>query len=93
MRINGQSGKGGVTYAMSPEFGFAMPMHVEIGSEATRRGDELGCKLTANEIYETFGQIYLQRSTPLEVTDTEFEYVRSNPRTLRCRRRTSQMSR
>jgi hypothetical protein len=59
VRIDGQSGKGGVTYAMSPEFGFAMPMHVEIGSEVNRRRDEPGCKLTANEIYETFGQIYL----------------------------------
>ena len=86
VRINSQSGKGGVAYVMAREFGFEMPksMHVEIGSTVNRKADELGRELTNNEIYEIFNQEYLQLREPLEVLDTEFEYVHSEPRTLKC---------
>ena len=89
VRINSQSGKGGVAYVMARDFGFEMPkaMHVEIGSEVNRRADELGRELTTNEIYETFNKMYLQQTEPLAVLDTKFDYVGSNPRTLACEAR------
>ena len=43
VRINSQSGKGGVAYVMSREFGFEMPklMHVEIGMLINKLADKL----------------------------------------------------
>lgn len=86
VRINSQSGKGGVAYVMARDFGFEMPkaMHVEIGGEVNRRADEFGRELTTNEIYEAFNQMYLQSTEPVEVLETTFDYVSSNPRTLVC---------
>jgi 2-isopropylmalate synthase len=86
VRINSQSGKGGVAYVMARDFGFEMPksMHVEIGALVNKIADELGRELTTTEIYETFNREYLQTTNPLEVVETEFEYVKSDPRTLRC---------
>jgi len=86
VRINSQSGKGGVAYVMARDFGFEMPkaMHVEIGQMVNKIADEYGRELTNTEIYETFNREYLQTTSPLEVLDTEFEYVHTDPRTLRC---------
>ncbi|MFW6292898.1 MAG: alpha-isopropylmalate synthase regulatory domain-containing protein, partial [Spirochaetota bacterium] len=83
---NSQSGKGGVAYVMARDFGFEMPkaMHVEIGAIVNKIADEWGRELTANEIYETFNREYLSLTSPLEVVDTQFEYVKSDPRTLAC---------
>ncbi len=87
VRINSQSGKGGVAYVMSREFGFEMPkaMHVEIGRMVNRIADELGRELTTTEIYEAFNREYLQTRSPLEVPEIEFEYLNHDPRTLLCR--------
>ena len=87
VRINSQSGKGGVAYVMSREFGFEMPkaMHIEIGRMVNRIADEQGRELTTTEIYEAFNREYLQTRSPLEVPEVEFEYVNHDPRTLRCR--------
>ncbi|MFP4114659.1 MAG: 2-isopropylmalate synthase [Spirochaetota bacterium] len=86
VRINSQSGKGGVAYVMAREFGFEMPksMHVEIGTLVNKLADEWGRELSTTEIYEAFNREFLQRNAPLEVVETEFEYVKSDPRTLRC---------
>ncbi|MFW5737286.1 MAG: 2-isopropylmalate synthase [Spirochaetota bacterium] len=86
VRINSQSGKGGVAYVIARDFGFEMPkaMHVEIGAIVNKIADEWGRELTANEIYETFNREYLSLTSPLEVVDTQFEYVKSDPRTLAC---------
>jgi len=87
VRINSQSGKGGVAYVMARDFGFEMPkaMHVEIGQLVNKIADDLGRELTNTEIYETFNREYLQTRSPLEVLDTEFEYLHGDERRLRCR--------
>lgn len=87
VRINSQSGKGGVAYVLSREFGFEMPktMHVEMGASINEVADNLGRELTPVEIYEVFNREYLSTTSPLEVLSTEFEYTRSQPQSLRCR--------
>ncbi|MCK9173895.1 MAG: 2-isopropylmalate synthase [Desulforhopalus sp.] len=71
IRINSQSGKGGVAYVMERDFGFKLPkpMHPEFGrlvqAVTEREGRELGHK----EIYEVFNQSYLQINKPLVYDD------------------------
>ncbi|HID70621.1 MAG TPA: 2-isopropylmalate synthase, partial [Desulfobacterales bacterium] len=66
IRINSQSGKGGVAYIMDREFGLKMPkaMHPEFGAIIQAVTDKAGRELQAGEIWETFENKYLKRNTP-----------------------------
>lgn len=87
VRINSQSGKGGVAYVMSRDYGFEMPksMHPEMGGVVNRIADELGRELTTTEIYEAFNREFLQISVPLEVRKITFEYLNDDNRSLSCK--------
>ena len=67
IRINSQSGKGGVAYVLENNFGFALPklMHKEIGRIINDVADAKGTELTPEEIHELFQREYLERTTPL----------------------------
>ncbi|WP_456387617.1 2-isopropylmalate synthase [Desulfolithobacter sp.] len=62
IRINSQSGKGGVAYVMDKEFGFKLPkdMHPEFGAIIQEISDEAGGELPAEVIFHTFDREYLQ---------------------------------
>jgi 2-isopropylmalate synthase len=86
VRINSQSGKGGVAYVMSRDFGFEMPkaMHPEMGSLINSIADQLGRELSGREIYEAFNREYLNREKPLELVETSFKYVNGGGHNLEC---------
>jgi len=67
IRINSQSGKGGVAYVLEQEFGFQLPklMHKEIGRVINELADQRGTELTSEQIREAFAAEYLDRTTPL----------------------------
>jgi 2-isopropylmalate synthase len=67
IRINSQSGKGGVAYVLEHEFGFSLPkaMHKEIGKIINDIADAKGTELTAAEIGDVFRREYLERSGPV----------------------------
>jgi 2-isopropylmalate synthase len=70
IRINSQSGKGGVAYVLEQEFGFQLPksMHKEIGRMINEVADSRGTELTAPEVYEVFKAEYLDnQKKPLEL--------------------------
>jgi len=66
IRINSQSGKGGVAYIMDREFGLKMPksMHPEFGTVIQALTDSAGRELKLSEIWDSFEAEYLQKSTP-----------------------------
>jgi len=67
IRINSQSGKGGVAYVLEHEFGYQLPklMHKEIGRIVNNLADQKGTELTPAEIHEVFRAEYLDRKSPL----------------------------
>ncbi len=69
IRINSQSGKGGVAYVLSREFGIEIPkaMQPELGRAVNERADELGNEMNMNEIYHLFTTEFVERSEPLRV--------------------------
>ncbi len=87
VRINSQSGKGGVAYVMSRDFGFELPksMHPQVGEMINRIADEQGRELTNHEIYEAFNREFIQLRTPLEVARTSFAYIENGESRLSCR--------
>jgi 2-isopropylmalate synthase len=66
IRINSQSGKGGVAYVMDKDFGFKMPkgMHPEFGAVIQQVTDREGRELQHAEILKTFEKEYLFVNTP-----------------------------
>ncbi|PTX96666.1 2-isopropylmalate synthase [Opitutus sp. ER46] len=69
IRINSQSGKGGVAYVLEHEFGYVLPklMHKEIGKIINDVADAKGTELTPAEIHDVFRQEYLERAEPISL--------------------------
>jgi len=77
IRINSQSGKGGVAYVLSREFGIELPkpMHPEVGQVMNEKADSESRELAAEEIYETFKDEFLEKDTPLKLINYEIQKV------------------
>lgn len=73
IRINSQSGKGGVAYVLDREHGFDLPktMHPQVGKRIYDLADELGRELTADEIRDAFFREFVNVASPLDVVDYE----------------------
>jgi 2-isopropylmalate synthase len=67
IRINSQSGKGGVAYVMEQEFGYVLPkaMHRDFGKIVNRVADERGEELPPEDILALFKSEYLDREQPI----------------------------
>ncbi|MBM3841911.1 MAG: 2-isopropylmalate synthase [Verrucomicrobia bacterium] len=67
IRINAQSGKGGVAYILEQEFGYSLPkaMHREIGRLINEVADTRGTELTPADVHEVFREEYIERRAPL----------------------------
>jgi 2-isopropylmalate synthase len=69
IRINTQSGKGGVVWVLEREFGIEAPrsMHPEIGAAVQRYADEVEREISADEVFEVFRREFLAPSGPYEL--------------------------
>jgi 2-isopropylmalate synthase len=67
IRINSQSGKGGVAYIMEEEYGMVLPkqMHPEFAGIVQRLSDEKGTEIRPQVIWEAFEREYLSDRGPL----------------------------
>jgi len=71
IRINSQSGKGGISYIMETEFGVQMPraLQVEFSGVVQRISDATGAEQTSADIWSAFEKEYLQADTPFSFID------------------------
>ena len=71
IRVNSQSGKGGVAYLMEVEYGVVMPrrLQVEFSGEVQTYTDTHGGEMTAQDIWQLFDATYL------EAADATVRYV------------------
>lgn len=71
IRVNSQSGKGGVAYLMEAEFGVVMPrrLQVEFSSEVQAYTDKHGGEMSAQDLWDLFSQAYLQTTQPLNLVE------------------------
>jgi 2-isopropylmalate synthase len=69
IRVNSQSGKGGVAYLLESEFGIELPkdMQREFGPIANDIVDNLGREVTAVELKAMFWKEYIERKTPFSL--------------------------
>ncbi len=79
IRINSQSGKGGVAYVLDREHGFDLPksMHPQVGKRIYDLADEHGRELTADEIRDAFFEFFVNLESPLTVAAYELIHLPS----------------
>jgi 2-isopropylmalate synthase len=89
IRVNSQSGKGGVAYLLESEFGIKLPkeMQREFGPIANDLVDELGREVSGAELKAMFWHEYIERAAPWQLggfeTDSRNGMVRCRARLLR----------
>ncbi|MFZ3034547.1 MAG: 2-isopropylmalate synthase [Parvibaculum sp.] len=89
IRVNSQSGKGGISYLLEAEYGLALPrrLQVEFSSAVQKVTDDTGKEVTAAEIWSIFQDEYFKSVTPLEyVSHTLFDEAGKQGVKLRIRR-------
>ena len=86
IRVNSQSGKGGVAYLLESEFGIELPkdMQREFGPIANEEVDRLGREVSGAELKAMFWREYVERALPWQLEGFETE---SRNGAVRCRAR------
>ncbi|OZI66276.1 2-isopropylmalate synthase [Bordetella genomosp. 11] len=66
IRVNSQSGKGGVSYLLEQEHGLVLPrrLQIEFSRAIQRVTDETGREVTATDVYDIFKKEYLDQHAP-----------------------------
>ncbi len=87
IRINSQSGKGGVAYVLDREHGFDLPktMHPQVGKRIYDLADEHGRELSTDEIREAFFHEFVNLASPLDVTDYELVHHTTERGQVQCK--------
>lgn len=67
IRVNSQSGKGGIAFLLERDYQVVLPrrLQIEFSQVVQAAADLTGKELTAAEIFELFSSEYLQRQAPL----------------------------
>jgi 2-isopropylmalate synthase len=75
IRVNSQSGKGGVAYLLESEFGIILPkdMQREFGPIANDAVDKLGREVSGAELKQMFWKEYVERNAPWQLQSFETE--------------------
>jgi len=66
IRVNSQSGKGGMAYLLEQEYGLALPrrLQIEFSRAVQKLADASGREITANEIHALFCHDYFDQTSP-----------------------------
>ena len=80
IRVNSQSGKGGIAYLLESGYGLVMPrrLQIEFSGVVQQHADATGAEVTAGELWQIFSATYLQASDPLRYVEHHlFEHGRA----------------
>ncbi|WP_372397277.1 2-isopropylmalate synthase [Azospirillum sp. HJ39] len=75
IRINSQSGKGGIAYVLEKDYGLQIPrrLQIEFSKVVQRVADESGKELSPADIHAAFKTEYLDADSPLELVEHSTE--------------------
>lgn len=82
IRVNSQSGKGGVAYLLTDRYGLELPrgLQAELAQKVQALTDRRGGELSVEEIYELFRSAYLDVRVPYELVSYTHEASESGDR-------------
>lgn len=71
IRVNSQSGKGGIAYLLHREYGMDLPrrLQIDFAAHVQARADDTGVEITAAELRDLFEAIYFEDPSWLDVKD------------------------
>lgn len=74
IRINSQSGKGGVSYVLEQNYGFFIPeaMKMEVGYMMKGISDKSHAELGSEDIFNAFMEEYVNIGSPLQIDEAHF---------------------
>jgi 2-isopropylmalate synthase len=76
IRINSQSGRGGVAYVLDRDHGLDLPktMHHQVGHAVYTHADRLGRELSSDEIRDYFHARFVNLADPVELVDFDLNH-------------------
>jgi 2-isopropylmalate synthase len=79
IRINSQSGKGGVAYVLEQNFGYVLPvqMREEVGYYIKDISDHRQQELAPEEVLEAFEDEYINLTDPIDIVDATFRKLKA----------------
>lgn len=74
IRINSQSGKGGIGYILQQQFGYDLPkkMREDFGYKVKSVSDHAHKELKPEEVYHIFKDEYLNKTSPVDITEAHY---------------------
>ncbi len=75
IRVNSQSGKGGVAYVLASKFGFQLPrwLQIDFSRVVQEHVEKSGQEISPEAIWELFREHYLSDEQPLQLEDFSIE--------------------
>ncbi len=66
IRVNSQSGKGGIAFLLEQEYGISLPrrLQIEFSQVVQKETDRLGLEMTAQQIHDLLDREYLRSTVP-----------------------------
>jgi 2-isopropylmalate synthase len=80
IRVNSQSGKGGIAYLLEQEYGISLPrrMQIEFSQVVQAETDRVGLEMTAAQIHSLLQREYLQANTPYALVSHRLQEENGN---------------
>ena len=80
IRVNSQSGKGGVAYVMDSKYGFQLPrwLQIEFSRVVQKAAEASGQEVSPQHIWELFQQEYLDLPSPLKLKSFDIHRTEAN---------------
>lgn len=77
IRINSQSGKGGIGYILEQKYGFDLPakMREDLGYTVKGVSDHQHKELSAEEVYNIFKDEYVNKEAPIKLLECHFKQI------------------
>nr|WP_174189573.1 2-isopropylmalate synthase [Nocardia barduliensis] len=71
IRVNSQSGKGGIAYLLHRDYGMDLPrrLQIDFAARVQERADDTGVEITAAELRDLFEAIYFEDPSRLDLKD------------------------
>ncbi|MCK6407285.1 MAG: 2-isopropylmalate synthase [Rhodocyclaceae bacterium] len=71
IRVNSQSGKGGIAYLLESGYGLVMPrrLQIEFSGVVQQHTDATGAEVTAEELWQIFNAQYVEANAPLSYVE------------------------
>jgi 2-isopropylmalate synthase len=82
IRVNSQSGKGGVAYVLASKFGFDLPrwLQIEFSRVVQKRAEDTGQEISPDTIWELFREHYLSDANPVRLDSFSMQRANENGR-------------